>query len=287
MSRATDSEVGRELGRVSPAGLVNATLELHWAVQHVAAAGQTFVEPADDDRHRAMIWDRDQASFVGAPFAGPYPFRVAIRPEDLTLLILDRTGGAIAVKPLIGSTRDEAFDWLSLAMATYLGGPPPLIERPDWDMPDHPVGRGAPFSATISEELSVLAHLYGSAADLIDDVTAGRDGASEVRCWPHHFDLASLVTVARDDEGRATRTVGIGLAPMGGGYERWYWYVSPWPDPAPEALHSLSAGAWHTEGWTGAVLTGDAVVALPEDERLTAVRAFLEDAIQAGLDALG
>jgi hypothetical protein len=280
------THTGRQLGRVAPAGLVDATLQLHWAVQHVAAAGQTFVEPVEDDSHRAMTWDRDHASFVGAPFACAYPFRVAVRPEDLSFLILDRRGDAVATMPLGGATREDAFAWLRAAMATYLGGPPPHIERPEWDMPEHPVGRGAPFSSSIGDELAVLADLYGTAADLIEEVTAGRSDASEVRCWPHHFDIASLVTLERDAQGRATKTVGIGLAPMGGGYESWYWYVSPWPYPEPNDLPELSAGEWHTEGWTGAVLSGDAIVALSEGERLAAIRAFLAEAFQASLDAL-
>jgi hypothetical protein len=74
---------------VAPNDLTEATLQLHWATQFVAASGQTFAEPKDDDSHRAMIWDRDLRAFVGEPFAGAYPFRVAVRPEDLTLMLID------------------------------------------------------------------------------------------------------------------------------------------------------------------------------------------------------
>ena len=64
---------------MAPADLVEATLELHWAAQYIASAGQTFSEQRPDDSHRAMTWDAKMRAFVGEPFAGAYPFRYAPR----------------------------------------------------------------------------------------------------------------------------------------------------------------------------------------------------------------
>ena len=36
-----------------------------------------------------------------------------------------------------------------------------------------------------------------------------------MRCWPHHFDIATLITLERDAAGTATKTVGVGVAPSG------------------------------------------------------------------------
>lgn len=275
------------LGSVSPAELVDPSLELHWAVQLIASAGQTFAEPRGDDSHRAMTWNPRKRAFVGAPFAGAYPFRVAVRPEDLTLVMLDRTDEPLGSFPLSGSTREDAYAWLGVGVATYLGGAPPEIERPEYDMPAHPVGAGAAFSSGRVPQRGVLAALYGSAAAVLEELISTRDDASPVRCWPHHFDIATLITLEVDDSGAATKTIGAGMAPMGGGYETWYWYVTPWPYPRPEALPPLPGpGDWHTEGWTGAVLTGEALLATDESLRDSVLRRFLDGSLDAAVAAL-
>jgi len=275
-----------ELGVFEPLDLVDATAELHWAMQLLASAAQTFAEAAEDDSHRAVVWTAELSAFVGAPFAAAYPLRVALRPSDLTLMILDRTGASVAVLPLPGESLDEAHEWIGLAAATYFGGAPPLLERPEYDMPVHPLQNGARFSTAILPELRALAALYGSAAEMIRTVVSERSDASDVLCWPHHLDIASLLTVERDQGGKMTKTIGVGLAPASAGISTWYWYVSPWPSPEATALPPLEVGAWSTGEWTGAVLTGEAVVALPPSERAEAVRAFLRASIEASFTAL-
>jgi len=272
---------------LAPEKLIEPSLELHWAAQFLASVGQTFAEPSDDDSHRAMEWDPQRRAFVSSPFAGAYPFRVGLRPEDLTLLLLDRTPEALGSLPLAGKTRDEGYEWLSLGLATYMGGAPPIIERPEFDIPEHPVGDRTPFSSAYTDEHRALAALYGGSSEILGELVAGRDDAAPIRCWPHHFDLATLLTVATDADGSATSTVGVGLAPMGGGYESWYWYVTPWPYPDPSALPELTgAGAWHTEGWTGAVLTGEEIVKLDEAARRQAVQSFVKEAVETATRAL-
>jgi hypothetical protein len=270
------------LGNVAPADLSDAALELHWAVQYIPSAGQTFVEPQPDDSHRAMSWDAGRRAFVGESFAGAYPFRVAVRPEDLSLELIDRTGGALGTLPLAGKTRDEGYDWLSLGLANYMGGAQPEIERPEYELPPHPVAEGAPFSDGRESERAALAAVYGSAAELLGDVVAAHENASSVRCWPHHFDIATLITLTPADDAHEARTVGVGLAPMGGGFDSWYWYVTPWPYPEAEALPELDRpGHWHTDGWVGAVLTGEEIVAAEPAAREAIVRDFLDRAITA------
>jgi len=264
---------------VSPEELGDPLLQLHWAAQLVSSAGQTFAEPLHDDSHRAMTWSDTHSAFVGVDFAGPYPFRVALRPRDLTLLLLDRTEQTLGALPLLGRLRSEGYEWLSLAMATYLGGPPPLIERPEYDLPLHPVASDDPFGVR-DDALATLESLYGGAAELLSEVAGGRSSASAIRCWPHHFDIATLMTVQPEAGAQPARTVGVGLAPMGGGCATWYWYVTPWPYPDPDGLPELeSPGSWRTEAWTGAVLPGELVTAAPEADRRSLVRTFLDEAI--------
>lgn len=274
-------------GAVAPEALTDPLLQLHWAAQFLASAGQTFAEPAGDDSHRAMTWDPELRAFVGAAFSGTYPFRLALRVEDLALLLIDRTGEALGTLLLPDKTRDEVDEWLSLGMAMYMGGAPPVIERPEYDLPAHPVQERGRFSHVSDEHLQALASMYGGAAEVLEDFVRGRSDASPIRCWPHHFDIATLVTVESGLDAESATTVGLGLAPSGGGYREWYWYVTPWPYPADSALPPLTAGGvWHTEGWTGAVLTASEVVALAPSEQTAAVRAFLGAAFSSAIEAL-
>ena len=106
-------------------------------------------------------------------------------------------------------------------------------------------------------------------------------------CWPHHFDIATLVTVERGEDSHASKTIGIGMAPMGGGYESWYWYVTPWPHPKLDTLPTLDGpGAWHTEGWIGAVLSGDEVVEAEDVFREAVVRKFVDVSVGVALSLL-
>lgn len=276
------------LALVAPERLRDALLEVHWSAQFLASAGQTFAEPRDDDSHRAMSWDRGLRSFVGEGFREGYPFRLSLRVEDLTLVLLDRTGQALGSLPLGGVTRDQGYEWLAAGLANYMGAPPPEIARPEYELPPHRVSAGAAFSADIGAELEVISALYGSAAALLTELAESRGDASPVRCWPHHFDIATLLTVAEAAGEEAARTVGVGIAPMGGGYDDWYWYVTPWPYPDAGALPDLEGpGDWHTEGWTAAVLVADAVVAAAPGSRAQLVGDFVSSAVEASTRALG
>ncbi len=78
------------------------------------------------------------------------------------------------------------------------------------------------------------------------------------------------------------------MAPVGGGYRDWYWYVTPWPYPGGATLPDLGAhGAWHTEGLTGAVLTADEIVRIDAPSREDFVWSFVGRATDAARSVLG
>ena len=109
------------LGLLAPADLKDAALQLHWAVQYLAAAGQTFSEPQPNDSHRTATWNAERREFVSAQFAGPYPFRVALRPADLTLQLLDRTTEPLGTFPSPASRARKASSGCSRACPTTWG----------------------------------------------------------------------------------------------------------------------------------------------------------------------
>jgi hypothetical protein len=100
-----------------------------------------------------------------------------------------------------------------------------------------------------------------------------------VRCWPHHFDIATLI-----DRGAAAdktaRSVGVGMEPGDDSYAEPYYYVNAYPPPAAGAMLPALAGdgSWHTAGWFGAVLPGSRLARSGQHDQ---VAAFLGSAVRA------
>src|SRR5262249_57756656 len=80
------------------------------------------------------------------------------------------------------------------------------------------------------------------------EVAARGLDAPPVRCWPHHLDLDTLVTVAPGC------TTGVGFEPGDESYDEPYFYVSVYPAPDLATLPPLPPlGHWHAKGFTAAL----------------------------------
>ena len=97
--------------------------------------------------------------------------------------------------------------------------------------------------------------------------------APPVRCWPHHFDLDSLIALG----AAPVRTAGLGFCPGDEYYDQPYFYVSSHPRPDVAALpHLPPVGHWHTHHFTAAVAVADRILAA--DDQRAATQAFLRAA---------
>jgi len=237
------------LGAADPSQLSEARLQLHYATQLVAAVGDALAPKQDDDGQSSLRWDPLQRLFLGTTIESGRPLRVAINPETLKLLIVE-TAGVAKVFALDGHTLDEALEWLR----NVLGSESIALRKYDEPLPDHPLAHGGRFNATHEKGGKVhraeLVHYYGNTHWLLEKLI-GRGKSSQVRLWPHHFDLAATITL--QGEGKS---LGIGVSPGDKYYNQPYWYATPSPAPDPAALPDLAGdGQWHTNEWTGAVLT--------------------------------
>lgn len=284
----TASKTWIPIGAVPPTALVNARLELHWAAQPVSAAAFNHLEPKDDDSHTNLGWSPSLGGLVGRPVTSRGR-TAALRFADLTLLVLGHDGKALEVFPLRGETLDAAFDWLAGTLDRLSGGEAsgPLRRR-DYEMPEHAVQQGATFGGTSDDAYAEVSRWFANAHEALRVVESAETHASPVRCWPHHFDIATLITLDPGISGEAARSVGVGFSPGDGGYAEPYFYVTPWPYPENPTLPALPHGHWHTEGWTGAVLTGTDITAAGEpDEQFGTVAGFLRAAVEGARQLLG
>ena len=99
------------LGRISPRALRGAREQAHWAVQVIAASGESCLAHAADTSHTAMTWEAALGSFVGRALPGEPACRVAVRVADLTLCLLGPASEAFARSELAGRTLDDAYRW--------------------------------------------------------------------------------------------------------------------------------------------------------------------------------
>ena len=252
--------------------LVDSRLQLHYAAQFATALGISYLTPKRDDSHTNLGWDPKLEALGSREVrALSHPVRVAVRPRDLTILVVlnDSIGQKI---PLHGSTIGQIESALRAALAsTGLDGRRFTLKR-HYELPAHPVAGGDPFDASRREMFEELTGWYANAHVLLEEFKARINGA-EVRCWPHHFDIATLATFG---PGRSS---GAGMLPGDEMYPEPYYYVNAYPAPKAMPDESLlnGAGSWNSDGWFGAVLTGSRLEADPSTQA-DQIRAFLDSA---------
>src|SRR5688500_4620522 len=174
------------VGSVDPRVLSDARIQLHWAAQAVAGVGRTLHARRADDSHTSFTWAPTADALVQEPFNG---ITTGLRLRDLTLIAIGTTATKL---PLQGRTLDDAFAFMESQFAMTL-------KRPDVDLPDHPVSHGSTFNAD-EQHLAELGRYYNNAAGVLSDVARSDSRASAVRCWPHHFDIATLLTYSGQDK---------------------------------------------------------------------------------------
>ncbi|MEM1310114.1 MAG: hypothetical protein AAGF98_11620 [Cyanobacteria bacterium P01_H01_bin.153] len=264
---------------ISPTLLTDARVQLHYAIQGIAATGMIWAEAQPDGRQMISHWQPALAAFVGQPLRGEQSVYAALAPVSLTSLILDERHQAIAALPLAGKTLAELLDWHQ-AKLTQLGLRSErlaLLDYPD-DFPRHPLAYGAPFGGTAEAYRRAIADYFAHSRLLLQSVVTAQAGASPLHIWPHHFDMATLITLS--GSGETARTIGVGLSPGDQAYNQPYWYVSPWPYPTIENLPALSVGHWHTSGWVGAILVAEAVDEPASESTQQTIRTFLDEAVE-------
>src|SRR5258705_328415 len=125
----------------------DARVQLHWAAQIPTGVGRTLIAQRPDDSNTAFAWSGERAALVQEPAGGT---QAGIRLRDLTLLVNAEEF------PLRGRTLDEGFAFLESRFGAKLN-------RPNVELPDHAVARGAKFGAD-PDGLSMLAGYYAHAA---------------------------------------------------------------------------------------------------------------------------
>jgi hypothetical protein len=252
--------------------LTRARLAAHFAVQWLARAARAFIEPKANDSHTNLGWNRALGGLTTHPLADGS--QLALRIADLTLLLLGPDAGEL---PLKYRSDADIRTWLGARLNAKRLDAFGLDKPLPYNMPASPIASGGRYQIDeLEPALAELSGWYDNASLALDDVrqqlVARGLPAPPVRCWPHHFDLDTLVNF----DSEKTRTMGIGFSPGDEYYDEPYFYVSIYPPPPVTTLPALPFGHWHSHDFTAAVVTRCRV--LDESDEGTAVGSFLTSA---------
>ncbi|UCE64088.1 MAG: hypothetical protein JSU59_02795 [Nitrospirota bacterium] len=277
----------KAVGNVPVSNLSDARLQLHWAAQIVASFGNTLIESRPDDSQSNLGWEDGLNALCSHPT--PAGIRAGLRLADLTLLLLDAKQNVMSKFALTGNTLQQGFDWLASSYSTRGSSQPkhPFALR-EYEMPAHPVQQNAPFSLGAPASFQEYQHWYANAHHVLHGLSDNWKQASPIRCWPHHFDIATLVILDSNKSAEEARSVGCGMSPGDSTYAEPYWYVNLWPYPNSSQLPTMAVGHWHTEGWIGAILTATELIGSGSAEtQAQKVSQFFNDATQICFSLLG
>jgi len=253
-----------KMGRMSPGALVDARVLAHHAVQWAGRAARANLKAAPDDSHSSLTWDAAHGSLLCLPLpARGGDIRVGLRVGRLELIVT-RGANVLDAFQFDGKSDAAAGAWAD-AKLVGLGLKPASSVVLPYALPAHPLG-GAPHDLSmLGRELGELSRWFAGSAEVLEEFRSRRGAlnAGPVRCWPHHFDIATLVSLA---QGPDSPSVGVGVSPGDEYYPQPYVYVSPSArfegSPTPPR-----PGHWHSDGFFGIVATGEEILALKDRGR--------------------
>ena len=270
----------RRLRGVDRGALREARLQAHYATQWLARAARAYVPPQPDDGHTSLGWDDTRDGFVTHPSSNGT--RLSLQIASLTLTV--HGGPSLSLN---GHTDAQIRQWLGGAISARGLDPAGLDAPSPYEIPAHALARGAAYNAAGSADgLSELAAWYANANLSIGRVRAQmmHGVTSEVCCWPHHFDLATLTMLPKRGAD-AGRYLGAGLSPGDGYYDEPYFYVSVYPKPDPTMLPTLPMiGHWHTHEFVAAISPAHKIVA--ENNQMATADEFLRHSIALAFEIL-
>jgi Family of unknown function (DUF5996) len=261
-------------------------LQAHHALQWLARAARAYVPAKPDDSHTNLGWDEPFDGLATHPLKDE--IRLSLRLSDLTLALHDSENPS-QIFALDGRTDGEVRDWLR-AHVSAVGLDVEALDAPSpYQLQTHAVSLGEAYALSdlkdcYAELAAWFANANASLGHVRNQFIARRIEASPLRCWPHHFDLATLMVPEAADPEQA-QSVNAGFSPGDEHYGEPYFYVSPWPYPEAAKLAPLPAtGHWHTQHFTAAIAPASRIVAAGNPQ--SAAQAFLNEAIDAAIAAL-
>ena len=246
----------RPVGTVDPQKLGETRIVAHSALQWLARLTLSYIDPADDHSHTNLGWD-EAANALETREIQP-GLTVEMRMPELTLQF--KEDGQRTTHEIFLDDRSPAAveAWILIELLHRHIDRDKFSKDLPYDVPNLMIGDAVeffhePHAAALGELTAWYANANAVLNVIKDEYSSVSPGPSEVRCWPHHFDIATLISFESGDPETA-RSIGVGMSPGDEHYDEPYFYVSPYPKPSPWELPDLNdLGHWHKKGFVGAV----------------------------------
>ncbi|MGI9543516.1 MAG: DUF5996 family protein [Cyclobacteriaceae bacterium] len=255
--------------------------ELHQALQLVGMVSRSFLPPDPSDVHATSQWLNQSQSLAGNLVTGNHQLRMALRIVDTSLLFLDANEQVIDQFPLANEYYSDVVQWVSSKLADEGFDISKFNQHLPYQIPAYDQNRS--FTAFQDHILSEFSGYFKNAHNLLGEIRSEYQ-SSTIVCWPHHFDIATLITLKPDPDPEKAKTIGLGLSPGDSYYDLPYFYLNTWPYLTKEQIQNetwSSAGTWHTKDWIGAVLPADKIITWESGEQQYAkVKMFLNEGVE-------
>lgn len=278
----------QQLRNSPPTGLGQARALAHRAAQLLTMSARANLQPVPDDSHSNLGWNSETQSLVSHPLEVGGAQTHAMLCFNPLRLELTRNGQLTERIELDGISDSDARSWLDTQLVR-IGLEAASKGVLPYDLPKDVANIMTYNTEGLGEQLASLTAWFNTAHQVLSDLASSlsefRPGASPVRCWPHHFDIATYVGIEQGS-AEAARGIGVGLSPGDESYNQPYFYVNPWPHLDPTKLPPAPApGHWHVEGFVGVIATGEEILTLSDIQ--SQLPLFVENAFGIGRDQLG
>jgi hypothetical protein len=154
-----------------------------------------------------------------------------------------------------GSAQTEIMVWLEHELIHLGANFSKLNLSYPYEIPIYGTAKGDAFEMKEERAFKELSRLFHNTNFVLKQLLAEEENVTEIKCWPHHFDIAATVTLLDTGDPETSRSISLGMSPGDKYYAEPYFYVSPWPYPMNELLDLVKVKAhWHKEDWVGSIL---------------------------------
>ena len=271
-----------------PKALDKARALAHKGAQFPSMAARANLTAKDDDSHSNLSWNAAEARFLSQPIDhGDKTFRVGLSISPLRLMLIDEDQ-TLGVLELENVSCSDAVQWLDIRLEEVGLNKASGVYIP-YELPPE-VSKISEFSTTSEvKQLVELSVWFDLAHTVLSKFVAEKSilvpGPSPVRCWPHHFDIATYVDLETGNS-ETTRGIGVGMSAGDSFYNQPYFYVNPWPHLKSSQLPQLPVpGNWHRDGFIGAIASAEGIMLL--NDILRQLPVFVNGAFALGREELG
>ena len=230
-------------------------VQLHHIVQSCAAFGRHFLPESAEDENAVISWIPEYRMMVGKWVESENGLiRAGLDATNKSLTFQVKDGPSTQLN-LQGKTFAQLMMWLEGQAGEHGLAVDKFSADLPYEIPDFPSAKGQTFELEDDEALEAFLSLYGNAHHACSIMQTKFASTSDIRIWPHHFDIAISVKLKESGSPDTSTYLGLGFSPGDSHYHEPYFYTNSWPFADDALLHPLENGQWHIEDWVGGALT--------------------------------